>query len=133
MNRKLFYRTFIAAILFVICLLDLAVMLLFNRFSSIPLLILGSLVVGMSFGANMSIMPKLVSSFFGMDHFGRNFGLVSISGGIAGVPAAFAAGASIDRTGTYLIAYLITAGILAVSLFLLVNLFVRSGRGKRRH
>lgn len=115
-------------ILFVICLLDLAFMLLFNRFGSIPLLILGSLIVGMSFGTNMSIIPKMVSSFFGMDHFGRNFGLVSISSGIAGVPAAFAAGASIDRTGTYLIAYMITAVILIISLLLLVNLIIRSKR-----
>ena len=114
----------IPVILCFICLLDGTTMLAFERFCSVPLLVCGCIIVGISYGTTMAVTPSIMSSLFGMDHFGRNFGFVSNAAGIAGVMASFIAGMSIDRTGSYLPVYIITACFLLLSALLQIRLFV---------
>ncbi len=78
-----------------------AVLFLFTKFTSTPLLILGSFAVGFNYGANLSLFPSTTADFYGTKNLGVNYGLVFTSWGVGGVFGGMVAGKIVDITGSY--------------------------------
>ncbi len=82
-----------------------AVLLLFSRFSTTALLILGAAAVGFNYGANLSLFPSATADFFGTKNLGVNYGLVFTAWGVGGVFGGMVAGKIVDITASYNMAF----------------------------
>jgi len=83
--------------------------LLFNTYSTLIPLIIGTAVAGFCYGACLSVFPATTADLFGVKNLGVNYGLVFTSWGAGGVFGGLIGGMVRDITGTYLTAYIIAA------------------------
>jgi len=89
--------------------------LLFTCYRTIPLLAVGTMLIGLGYGASHSVVPTIISGCFGTEDFSSYFGITSLAAGIAGVCGPLLAGFVMDSSGSYLYAYLVGAGCLAAT------------------
>lgn len=95
-------------------------MFLFAFYCSIPLLIVGTAVAGLAYGAIFSLFPATTADFFGIKNLGVNYGIIFTGWGVAGVIGPIIGGQVADLTGNYNMSYLV-AGIMLVIGVLLVK------------
>lgn len=93
-------------------------MLAFSFYTTEPLIILGTIVAGFSYGSLMSTFPSITSDNFGMKSYGANYGVLYTAWGVSGVLGPLIAGWAIDVTKSYSLAYIISAVLLGVALVL---------------
>jgi OFA family oxalate/formate antiporter-like MFS transporter len=91
-------------------------MFLFNFYTTIPLLVIGAAVAGMSYGALFSLFPSTTADFFGLKNLGVNYGLVFTGWGTAGVIGPILGGLVKDITGTYSISYIVAGVLLSIGV-----------------
>lgn len=91
--------------------------------SSSPMII-GVSIVGFTFGGMLSLFPAATSDYFGMKHFGVNYGMMLTAWGVGGVFGPLLGGVVRDLTGTYVISYLVSAGLSLAGV--LLSLTVRA-------
>ena len=72
---------------------------------------LASAWVGLNFGGNFALFPSATSDYFGMKHFGVNYGWIFTAYGVAGIMGPVVGGVIFDATGQYLMAF-VFAGLL---------------------
>lgn len=95
-----------------------AIMLLFNTFTTMTLMIIGAAAVGFNYGANLSLFPSATFDFFGTKNGGVNYGLVFTAWGVGGVFGSMVAGKIVDYTGSYSMAFIVAAVLLVVAAIL---------------
>jgi predicted MFS family arabinose efflux permease len=88
------------------------VMFFFSRLSTITGFVIGSAVVGFSYGACLSLFPSTTADHWGTKNLGLNYGIMFTAWGVGGVFGPILAGRVADATGSYSTAYLISAGLL---------------------
>lgn len=93
-------------------------MLLFASYSTPFAVSVGAALAGIGFGSLLALFPSAVADFYGVKNFGGNYGILYTAWGVAGTIGPIIAGIVVDKTGTYDLAYLISAGLLAVALVL---------------
>ena len=93
-------------------------MLLFASYSTPLAITVGTALAGIGYGALLSLFPSAVADYYGVKNFGANYGILYTAWGIAGTIGPIIAGIVVDKTGAYNLAYLISAGLLAVALAL---------------
>ncbi len=93
-------------------------MLIFPYYTSIPLLCLGSAITGFCYGSIFAVFPATTADYFGLKHFGANYGLVFTAWGFGGFLGPMTAATILDATGSYNLAYTIFSAILAVAFLL---------------
>ena len=72
--------------LFSMCLFQGIIMLLFLKMGASRIgLIVGSCIIGFNFGGNFALFPAATADFFGNKNVGRNYPLVFLAYGIAGI------------------------------------------------
>jgi MFS transporter, OFA family, oxalate/formate antiporter len=88
-------------------------------FYTTPLTIaIGTAAAGVAYGSLLSLFPSITSDYYGMKNFGLNYGILYTAWGISGAIGPVIASAIADLTGTFTMAYNISAGLLAVTLVL---------------
>ena len=93
-------------------------MLAFSFYTTEPLIILGTIVAGFSYGSLMSTFPSITSDNYGMKSYGANYGVLYTAWGVSGVVGPLIAGWVVDATGTYAAAYTLSAILLGVAMVL---------------
>jgi len=93
-------------------------MLMFAGYSTPLAISVGTALAGIGYGALLSLFPSIISDFYGVKNFGGNYGVLYTAWGVAGTIGPIVAGIVVDRTGTYNLAYIISAGLLTVALAL---------------
>lgn len=93
-------------------------MLFFAMYRNTGLVLLGAALSGLSYGSLLSVFPSITSDYYGMRDFGVNYGVLFTSFGIAGFIGPLMAGFIRDLTGSFNLAFTISA-ILLVSCFFL--------------
>ena len=91
--------------------------LFFRYYRTIPLMILGCILVGIAFGGCMTVCTPLISDFFGLENFGRNLGLLSVSTSIGGVCGSAVSGLVVDLYGNYNLIFLFAALSALIAAF----------------
>ncbi len=81
-------------------------------------------IIGLCFGGFLSVYPPTTADFFGMKHFGTNYGLVFMGYGIGCFVGPWLGGMVYDVTGSYLVAFAI-AGVLALLGAIVSSLFLK--------
>lgn len=95
-----------------------AIMFFFSKFSTVGTFILGSAVVGFSYGACLSLFPSATADFWGTKNLGLNYGIMFTAWGVGGVFGPIMAGKIADMTGSYSIGYLISSALLIIGAFM---------------
>ena len=93
-------------------------MLAFSFYTTVPLIILGTVIAGFSYGSLMSTFPSITSDNWGMKSYGANYGVMYTAWGVSGVVGPLIAGWVVDATGTYSGAYFLSAALLGVAILL---------------
>lgn len=93
---------------------------LFNLFNSLPLLLAGTVIAGLCYGACLSIFPATTADLFGVRNLGINYGLVFVAWGAGGVFGGLIGGQVRDITGSYMYAYLVAAALCVAGAVLTV-------------
>lgn len=106
----------------IVFLIQAANMFAFSFLHSIPLLIAGTAVAGMAYGALFSLFPANAADFFGIKNLGVNYGLIFTGWGIAGIIGPILAGRVADLTGNYNASYVVAGIMLLMGAFLVKRL-----------
>ena len=96
----------------IVCISQAIVMFLFPHFSTITAFIIGSAVVGISYGASLSLFPATTADHWGTKNLGLNYGILFTAWGVGGVLGPILAGSVADSTGSYEMAYTISAALM---------------------
>jgi nitrate/nitrite transporter NarK len=91
-------------------------MLAFVHYTNLPLIALGTLVTGLSYGSLMSVFPSTTADNWGMKNYGSNYGVLYLAWGVSGVVGPLIAAWVVDTTGTYALAYTISAALLGIAI-----------------
>jgi OFA family oxalate/formate antiporter-like MFS transporter len=105
----------------IVCIMQAAAMFFFPSFTTIGGFILGSAIVGFSYGACLSIFPSATADQWGTKNMGLNYGVLFTAWGVGGVVGPMLAGKIADATGSYAGAYNF-AGLLVMFAFVLAML-----------
>jgi MFS transporter, OFA family, oxalate/formate antiporter len=105
----------------IVCIMQATAMFFFPSFTTIGAFVVGSAVVGFSYGACLSIFPSATADQWGTKNMGLNYGVLFTAWGVGGVIGPMLAGTVADRTGSYAGAYNI-AGLLLMAAFVLAML-----------
>ncbi len=90
-------------------------MLMFPTLTAEIGFVFGAIVAGVGYGALLSVFPSMTADNFGMKNYGGNFGVVYLAWGASGFMGPVIAGVVVDATGSYGIAYTISAVMLAIA------------------
>lgn len=90
----------------------------FPAYDTPGLLSLGAAVTGLCYGACMALFPLLTCDYYGVKNLGANYGILFTAWGCSGLLGPLYAGWAADVTGSYVIAYYLSAALLLVSLAL---------------
>ncbi|MCX8031163.1 MAG: OFA family MFS transporter [Thermodesulfovibrionales bacterium] len=101
--------------LFIVCMTQAVVMFFFSNFSTITAFIIGSAIVGFSYGACLSLFPSTTADFWGSKNLGLNYGLLFTAWGVGGVFGPILAGMIADMTGNYNMAYMVASGLMVLA------------------
>ena len=102
----------------IVCISQAVIMFLFSKIATIPTFILGSAVVGFSYGACLSLFPSTCADYWGTKNLGLNYGILFTAWGVGGVFGPILAGRIADTTGSYQMAYVISAALLILAAIL---------------
>ncbi len=105
----------------IVCIMQATAMFFFPSFTTIGAFVVGSAVVGFSYGACLSIFPSATADQWGTKNMGLNYGVLFTAWGVGGVIGPMLAGRVADQTGSYTGAYNI-AGLLLMAAFVLAML-----------
>jgi MFS transporter, OFA family, oxalate/formate antiporter len=94
------------------------VMLFFAKISSFTGFIIGSAVVGFSYGSCLSLFPSTTADHWGTKNLGLNYGIMFTAWGVGGVFGPILAGSVADASGSYSTAYTICAAMLIFAAIL---------------
>ena len=87
--------------------------------ASIPVLVVISALIGVNYGANLSLFPSITKDYYGVDHFGTNYGLVFTAWGVGGFTLALIAGRLYDVHQTFAFAYYGASSLLVIAAIVL--------------
>jgi len=93
-------------------------MLLFAFYSTPFTIALGTAAAGVAYGSLLSLFPSITSDYYGLKNFGLNYGILYTAWGVSGAIGPVIASAIADATGSFNMAYLISAALLALTLIL---------------
>jgi nitrate/nitrite transporter NarK len=105
-------------------LLQASNMVFFSGFSTFTGFVVGSAVVGFSYGACLSLFPATAADRWGTKNLGLNYGILFTAWGVGGVFGPVLAGRIADATGSYELAYQIAAGLLVAASLLAMLSYV---------
>lgn len=114
--------------LFVCFVLQAALVILLSQakgdsiLASVPVLAVLSALIGANYGANLSLFPSATKDFYGLKHFGMNYGLVFTSWGVGGFMLAMLAGKVYVQTQSFNFAYYCSSALLICAAILLLTL-----------
>jgi len=74
-----------------------------------------SALIGANYGANLSLFPSVTKDYYGLEHFGVNYGLVFTAWGVGGFSLALLAGKVYDAYSTFSFAYYCSSALLVLA------------------
>lgn len=104
-------------------ILSMAFCALANAVISFPLIVLGFVLLGLSYGGSMSSCSAMIGSFFGTKHYSLNYGIASCNLIVASLIGPTILSSLRVSSGSYFTSYLVFLGFAVVSF--VVVFFIR--------
>lgn len=112
-----FFAPHLAAIIFVVPLIGLAMLL--TGVQAVPLVLVASICLGFGLGAEVDIIGFLVGRYFGLRRYGEIYGYIFAVFTIGSGLGPYLMGATFDATGNYKLALAFFCGLMIVSSVLI--------------
>ncbi|WP_428774844.1 L-lactate MFS transporter [Vibrio sp.] len=93
-------------------------MLMFSSYQGEFTLIIGTALAAVGYGTLLAVFPSITAEYYGLKNYGTNYGVLYTSWGIGGAIGTALVGYSMTQSGDYSLAYLISAGMMAVCITL---------------
>lgn len=90
-------------------------MVLFPMYTTMISFIGGAILAGIGYGALLSVFPSLTADYYGIKNYGSNFGVLFLAWGASGFMGPVMAGYIFDTTGSFGMAYMISAVMLVIA------------------
>ena len=84
-------------------------------------------IIGWNYGGMFTLYPATCLAFYGAKSQGTNYGLLFTAFGLAGFAGPYSGGILKDITGSYWVPFALSAGMVGISVFLMVILKPPSG------
>lgn len=97
-----------------------------NLLASVPILALLSALIGANYGANLSLFPSVTKDFYGLTHFGMNYGLIFTAWGVGGFGLSLLVGGLYDVYQTFVLAYYSASVLLVIAA--VMSVFLKAPR-----
>jgi MFS transporter, OFA family, oxalate/formate antiporter len=94
------------------------ILALFTFADTASLLAIGAFLIGFNYGANLALFPSVTADYFGTRNLGINYGLLVTAWGAGGIVGSMSAGAIVDTTGSYNLAFTIATALMLVAAVL---------------
>lgn len=107
-----------------VCGMQALAMFFFSQFTTIVTFVMGAAVVGLCYGACLSLFPATAADHWGTKNLGLNYGILFTAWGLGGVIGPTLASRIADRTGSYAGAYDIAGVLLTVAMGLAMLSYV---------
>ncbi len=104
--------------LFLMFLLQVLTYAVFIFLETPVLLSIGVAIVGLTFGGMLTIFPAATADYFGMKHFGLNYGIMITAWGVGGLIGPLLGGLIRDHTEAYLWSFIISAILSGIGALL---------------
>ncbi|GAA5188850.1 L-lactate MFS transporter [Ferrimonas gelatinilytica] len=108
--------------LWIVLLLQGLNMVLFPIFTTELGFLIGAALAGIAYGGLLSVVPSLTADFYGLNNYGTNYGVLYTAWGVAGFMGPVLANEVVDHTGSFGVAYLVSAVTLGVAVALALML-----------
>jgi MFS family permease len=109
----------------IVCTMQALAMFLFAGFTTVGGFVVGSAVVGFSYGACLSLFPATAADRWGTKNLGLNYGILFTAWGVGGVAGPTLAGKIADATGSYAAAYNVAGALLVFAVLLAMFSYVQ--------
>ncbi len=86
--------------------------------ATVPGMAVLSALIGANFGANLALFPAVTKDYYGLKHFGANYGLMFTAYGVGGFLLSLLAGRLNDCYNTFTVSCYVAAGLLALAAVL---------------
>jgi MFS family permease len=106
------------------CAVAIAGLLALTSASGAATLVLGGAAMGFSFGTSITLLAAIIAERFGAASFGRAIGIAYVVTNASSL-GPLMAGATYDRTGSYSVAFVSFAGVVALGMVLMTSHRVR--------
>ncbi len=83
-----------------------------------PVILLIAFLLGLCYGANLSLFPSACKDYYGIRNFGLNYGILFAAFGVAGLVMPWMNGLIQDRTGSSDLSYVIIMALMGVAAVL---------------
>jgi len=93
-------------------------MFMFSSYDTEIMLIVGTAAAALGYGTLLAVFPSLSAEYYGLKNYGTNYGVLYTSWGIGGAIGAAIVGFSMTQGGGYDLAYIISAGMMAICVVL---------------
>lgn len=91
------------------------IMTFFSQLTNFTTLAIGAAIVGFSYGACLAVFPSAIGDYYGTKNLGLNYGILFSAWGVGGVIGPLLAGWIADSTGSYELAFKISAGLCIIA------------------
>lgn len=99
----------------VLYLLQAGALFIFNSLSTFPTIFMAALVIYFAYGSMLSVYPSASADCYGTKNLGLNYGILFSAWGAGGVFGPILGGKIADATGSYHMAFVVSACILLVA------------------
>jgi len=110
-------RTLTGMLLFQALLMFAAVPLIGAGTANAPLLVILATLIGFNYGANLALFPSFTKDFWGMKHFGVNYGIMFTAWGAGGFVMSKTSQALLASNNSFTSSFLIAGILLVVGIF----------------
>lgn len=115
-------RIGIKKVLIITSIVQMLIMAMLIRMTTVTTLYFAAAVIGVCFGSILALPPALTANYFGIQHIGKNYGILLTAWGMGAVIGTSLGGYLFDLYGSYSLPFIVAAvfsGIAALILFTL--------------
>ncbi len=110
----------------ILYVLQALALFLFNRLDSFPTVLMAAAMIYFAYGSMLSVYPSACADNYGTKNLGLNYGIMFSAWGAGGVFGPILGGRIADATGSYEMAFYVSAAILIVAA--IMGLFYKTNQ-----
>lgn len=91
-------------------------MFMFSGYDSNALMLIGAALAGVGYGALLAVFPSIMANYYGLKHYGANYGVLYTAWGVGGFIGPVLAAIAVDYSGKYHVAYYVCGGLMIIAI-----------------
>lgn len=115
----------------VLYVLQAIALFMFNRLDTFPTVFMAAAMIYFAYGSMLSVYPSACADNYGTKNLGLNYGVLFSAWGVGGIFGPILGGKIADATGSYEMAFYVSAAILIVAA--IIGLFYKTSQSRHSY